>query len=94
MVYKHYFDLIRIATAQRSGDSGFESRAGLEMSRWPNGKAPDYGAFFFVSGVVLVIPLSNCFTLSNILFSQISFEMKTKNSKGTNEHINKAKRGR
>ena len=36
-------------SAQQSGDSGFESRAGLITSRWPNGKAPDYGAFFLVT---------------------------------------------
>ena len=35
---------------QTSGDSGFESRASFSLdhphlTRWPNGKAPDYGTF-------------------------------------------------
>jgi hypothetical protein len=35
---------------KKSGDSGFESRAGFSpvtpQTRWPNGKAPDYGCLF------------------------------------------------
>lgn len=35
---------------KKSGDSGFESRAGFStanpQTRWPNGKAPDYGTTF------------------------------------------------
>ena len=34
-----------IIKSQTSGDSGFESRASLQLRQtcWPNGKAPDYG---------------------------------------------------
>ena len=47
----------------KSGDSGFESRAGFSLlTRWPNGKAPDYGtildfSLLFLS--ILSIPVRN-----------------------------------
>ena len=46
-----YILMSPILPAQLSGDSGFESRAGFfapsnQSTRWPNGKAPDYGALF------------------------------------------------